>query len=413
VQTKLRQTVSVKDFGAVGDGVTDDTAAIKAARDYAASSGAAIVFPQGDYKYSVSPNWGVSNLQVIAQGRVRLYYTGTGNALIFDAGTTAGDLVYNVNFGNDNKFHVFATSSALNGVYVRSVHHSYIGVDVHGCGTSSAGLLVEFAVCTTFNVVVSGNEGGWYLSAKPYNGYLLDKRLAGETTSYCQFPNPIVEGVTIGINLKNTLGNNFIGGTSEGCSAYGVYADTNALNDKFFGTDFEVNTIADIYCMGDMTEFYGVDTYTIVSFGTTAKRTRLIGGSHESILVDTGATGCSVRDVIYNRRVTGGTFSDFGTGTEISNVRNGVTPYTQFLTGSVTISSASVAYPGTAVETITVSGAKFGDKFTVAGSVSLASFDVTAQVISANTVAVHLTNITGASATKPACTLTVSGIRGS
>jgi polygalacturonase len=45
VQTKLEQYVSVKDFGAVGDGVTDDTAAIQAA----ATNSGAVYFPEGSY----------------------------------------------------------------------------------------------------------------------------------------------------------------------------------------------------------------------------------------------------------------------------------------------------------------------------------------------------------------------------
>lgn len=47
VQTKLRESVSVKDFGAVGDGVTDDTAAIQLAID---SGAKCVLFVAGTYK---------------------------------------------------------------------------------------------------------------------------------------------------------------------------------------------------------------------------------------------------------------------------------------------------------------------------------------------------------------------------
>lgn len=52
VQSKLRESVSVKDFGAVGDGVTDDTSAIQAA--VLASPGKRINAPKGTYKLSSS-----------------------------------------------------------------------------------------------------------------------------------------------------------------------------------------------------------------------------------------------------------------------------------------------------------------------------------------------------------------------
>ena len=48
VQSKLRESVSVQDFGAVGDGVTDDTAAIQAAWD----DGRTVIHPFGDYVFT-------------------------------------------------------------------------------------------------------------------------------------------------------------------------------------------------------------------------------------------------------------------------------------------------------------------------------------------------------------------------
>ena len=70
VQAKLRETVSVKDFGAVGDGVADDTAAIQAAIDFvAADGGGGLMFGSQTYKISAP---------LIIGGKVNLVGSGAG-----------------------------------------------------------------------------------------------------------------------------------------------------------------------------------------------------------------------------------------------------------------------------------------------------------------------------------------------
>ena len=55
VQAKLRQIISIKDFGAVGNGVADDTSAIQAALTYAATTkNVSVYIPSGTYKITSS-----------------------------------------------------------------------------------------------------------------------------------------------------------------------------------------------------------------------------------------------------------------------------------------------------------------------------------------------------------------------
>ena len=65
VQSKLQEWVSVKDFGATGNGTTDDTAAIQAAIN-AFSSNATIYFPTGTYAINAN------GMQIASKNNVRL-----------------------------------------------------------------------------------------------------------------------------------------------------------------------------------------------------------------------------------------------------------------------------------------------------------------------------------------------------
>jgi hypothetical protein len=68
-QDKMRDAISVKDFGAVGDGVADDTAAIQATIDVVAPTGGQIVLPPGVYKISSPLNISSQNVFVQGSGR--------------------------------------------------------------------------------------------------------------------------------------------------------------------------------------------------------------------------------------------------------------------------------------------------------------------------------------------------------
>jgi len=121
VQTKLRESVSVKDFGAVGDGTTDDTTAIQTADTAATAAGKTLYFPAGTYRINPAVriqmggcNWeGDGQKQSVVQSATGTYGAGlymitaatktnfTVSKLCFDislptfsSGTTAGALLF-------------------------------------------------------------------------------------------------------------------------------------------------------------------------------------------------------------------------------------------------------------------------------------------------------------------------------
>lgn len=323
VQAKLRDVVSVKDFGAVGDGVTDDTAAIQAARNYAASQATPplLVFPSGIYLYSTSPNWAFFNATVIADGEVQLRYTGTDYALIFDAGAVA--TIFNVNF--TGPFVVQATAAAKGGYYVRSVHHSKIEGRVDGCGASYFGLSVLFSVCSEFNVTTSNNSAGaWYSGAQPSGGIYLSRRSPGELVTACTFNNPIVEGVSAdGIVLDYASNNVFIGGTSEGNTGSGVSLTANAIGNTFIGIDFEENDGSDIYDAGQFNSYIKINATGVVTLlGANAK----LETSTVNSIVDSGSNTV-IANTVYS--TLGGTITGTPTNRTLANVFNAAGYYEQ------------------------------------------------------------------------------------
>jgi hypothetical protein len=387
--------------------LTDATSAMQKLRDAIAGSGKKGVFPGGGYKYSQSPNWGILHAQIEFEGMVTLRYTGAGDAVIFDADgagavTNVAGEVYGVKFGWGIRPAIEVPPTAGNAVFCRNTHHCKIGARVRGAGAASAGLLTKFAVCSEFDVEVSGNVDGWYMNAKPAMGYNLDKRNAGQTTSYCTFVNPIGEGPTIGCQLTATLGNIFIGGAFEACSQYGVYASPGAAQDKFIGTDFEVNTLADVYDMGTGLILDHCDTYSQLTLGTQSKNATVRGGRHSKILSDTGSLRATLRDLVFNRFNDGSTLVDAGTGTLIDNCRNGGTN-TTYLTGIQAVNAVTVANNALGVTAITVTGAKLGDFALVAFDAGgLGAMMVWGQVTAAGVVTAYNYNNTGAGVNVPA-----------
>lgn len=130
---KLAQTVSVKDFGAVGDGVTDDTAAIQAAIN--AAAGKLLFVPKGTYLLNSDVTI-TNELLLFGDGSANSQFTGAGK---FSLGASLQ--VENIGFLGTSEHIEIATNA------VGATTFGYIRVDK-----------CLFNNSTTFSVVTEGTN---------------------------------------------------------------------------------------------------------------------------------------------------------------------------------------------------------------------------------------------------------------
>jgi len=164
---KMKESVSVADFGAVGDGVTDDTAAIVAALA-SLTSGGALYFPPGTYV--VQRGDGAATTDTIIADNVTIYGAGAVISGYKGDGTTPNDV--------GNQYYNVVQATNRSGITIRDL--AFAGyttpVSLFGCsnvlieGVSDTGLLA--------------NAGGYLRDKSLYLHQCTDVRVVG-----CRFLN--------------------------------------------------------------------------------------------------------------------------------------------------------------------------------------------------------------------------------
>jgi hypothetical protein len=158
-QSKMRDIVSVKDFGAVGDGVADDTVAMQAAHN----TGQTVYYPQGIYQFTkiTIPSGGV-----VGEGKLTILRTTdtSSDDVITYTGVDPTGLLINVVGGLFTNFTLLASSatqkaagagvSVVPAPYGGNPNENYLTI-VDGIYVRDLPIGVSFKVASYFNVVNS------------------------------------------------------------------------------------------------------------------------------------------------------------------------------------------------------------------------------------------------------------------
>lgn len=382
--------LSVAAFGAVGDGVTDDTAAIQNAINSArAANGGSVLLPAGSYV--------CSSTITLKQG-VNLVGEGRAHHPIYAGGDRRGSvLLVTVGAGQD----AFVFESATKG------HFGAYNLSIFEAGSAAFRSIIN--ITGVLHPVLEDVEVAC-LSTRRGLGVLIQDDGAGSLTLYGSFRNLVAHNVIDGIKLLNDCNaNSFVGG-SINCSRWALVMDgatSFPVATSFTGMSFEGIYAAASQDVNFFTSPIGIQGYditqtngyrfnfvNIVKAGSTIfsgcyfelggypnPYNDGVNGSHPSVAVVAlePSTPSDVRSTgFYNCRFSGSFVYDAGQNTRANNVA-GLTNYSSekpsFLslrrTTAQTIAAfswttiaytlspagdASIKYDGTTTVTFTQSG---------------------------------------------------------
>jgi hypothetical protein len=242
-QDKLRDILSVKDFGAKGDATTNDTDAIQAAINQAAITKQAVYFPGGTYivvaPLTISPIPGVSQ-KLIGDGHFATAINASGNfaAILSISGNTQVEGIGFVQTSTTTKI----ASIAFDTVGVRFTFCSFVG-DMAGDLVYSNGQNVDFDRCSwkcnganTYAVnfdsynqncgFTDNRVGGPGKGIRVTDAFSPSNRVEGLRITNSYFINTSDTNIEIGSSLLTTIN----GCVIDQCSIYGVWIKTGADN---------------------------------------------------------------------------------------------------------------------------------------------------------------------------------------
>jgi hypothetical protein len=267
VEAKLGDVVSVKDFGAVGGGVADDTAAIQAAID--ANPSKNIFFPPGTYKVAGTITITSSSALVGAGAGVTSIsqMTGDVDTFLFKPTTAGSTSAYlnNPRISGISVNHTSVAAASTLGAGIRFLQCN--GYKLFDCTVSNApegitiqggqfGSLKSFQIYASSGLTATADSALLYLRQAPYGGSLYQPCYTVEIEDFRMSATLLRETC---IYIRNVDGATF----SNGYVAYGgtSLVKIKAERDSGYvsGVSF-VNTYLD--CVNTSSTPYGISIPT-------------------------------------------------------------------------------------------------------------------------------------------------------